>query len=170
MAIRARVFNSDTVRIPLSQGKFALVDREDFIRVAEYQWHVAKKVVAGREYFYAKTNIDKKTVWLHRFILNVSCGILVDHRNRDGLDCRRSNLREATYQQNRANARYTKSKYVGVTEMPNGRFRARIQRPVNGKRVSFHLGYFDTAKEAAKAYNVRAKQEYGEFAVLNLTE
>lgn len=86
----------------------------------------------------------------------------VDHRNGDGLDNRRANLRPATAAQNAANQQLSIANttgYKGVSLYRNGRFRASIQRR--------HLGYFDTAADAARAYDAAALDLFGDFAHLN---
>lgn len=89
-----------------------------------------------------------------------------DHKNRDGLDNRRENLREATDSLNNVNRRkMSKHPYKGVFRQTNGRWAARV-----GSGSEFYLGTFDTIEEAAMAYDVAAKQRYGEFALLNFPE
>jgi hypothetical protein len=100
--------------------------------------------------------------------MNAPPGILVDHRNNDGLDNRRDNLRLATFSQNNINCRRNKSKsssrFVGVTfDKRKKQWRVRIS--VSRKRI--FLGYFDSEIDAAKAYDQAAKKYYGEFARLN---
>ena len=90
-----------TVAIPLSRGRFALVDDEDAERViAAGPWHTR---LAPRT-AYARHNhlVDGRfvTVLMHRFITGWE---YVDHINGDGLDNRRANLRQATRGQNLAN-------------------------------------------------------------------
>lgn len=84
----------------------------------------------------------------------------IDHRNLDRGDNRWRNLRLATKSQNTANCK-SRSKFgKGVDLQKNGRFRARLRK--DGKE--HHLGYFNTAEEAADAYRVAAIQAFGEFA------
>lgn len=106
---------------------------------------------------------------MHRDIMRPETSeILVDHRDGYGLNNQRHNLRMATPQQNRQNSTYRNGKhgYKGVfqnKENHGGRFGARIgfnNRPI-------YLGMFDTAEEAAEAYNRAAVEIFGEFAKLN---
>lgn len=102
---------------------------------------------------------------LSRLIMKAPPDIEVDHRDRDGTNCVRSNLRFATSQQNAANrARKIKSKtgYRGVY-VHGSLFQASVR--VNHKLQS--LGSFVTAEEAARVYDKAAKIAFGEFAVLN---
>lgn len=107
---------------------------------------------------------------LHRVIMGRMLGRelssleMVDHRDRDGLNNSRSNLRIATRSQNFANRKRQKNNttgFKGVTRCPNGkRFYAQIQ--VNNRNI--YLGTYDTAEEAHAAYLAAAKAYFGEFA------
>ena len=107
-------------------------------------------------------------VHLHRLITNAQPGEIIDHVDRDTLNCRRSSLRRATRQQNNWNAgpaRYqTTSKYKGVCLCRRSRrFIAQLRH--DGKRI--RIGYLDTEEDAARAYNAKAAELFGEFAYLN---
>lgn len=148
--------------VVLTRGKVALVDDEDFERVNQYKWHAFKN---GRNE-YAKTCMNLQ---MHRLILGITDSkILVDHIDHDGLDNRRSNLRICTKAQNRFNSlpnRATSSQYKGVSwcnEYKNWRSMMDFQ----GKRIN--LGRFKSEIEAAKAYDAKAKELFGEFAYLNV--
>src|SRR5438045_2649901 len=105
--------------IPLTQGKFALIDAEDFERVSGFKWTLMKSI--NNFYAYRKGNINGKyqSILLHRFILNLNPeDPHVDHRDRNGLNCQKYNLRNATKAQNAWNCRITAvktSKFRGVT-------------------------------------------------------
>ncbi len=109
-------------RIPLTQGLYALVDPEDYDALARYKWHATR----GRTTFYAQRKAwDPVTrrevaIKMHRQILPVGDGLLVDHINRHGLDNRKANLRSATRAQNACNRQRAgrpngHSAYRGVT-------------------------------------------------------
>ncbi len=162
--------DSTTKRIELSQGLYALVDAADYDRVAQYRWWVYRlptRCYAARHVRVAKGVYRKQL--LHRFLMDAQPGQEVDHRDGDGLNCTRANLRIATpeqNQQNRGKHRDNTSGYKGVDWMPNRRkWRARIQ--FNGHTL--HLGVFETAIEAARAYDDAARKYHGAFARLNLT-
>lgn len=160
-------------KIPLSQqgkhaGKyFALVDDEDFEKLNKHKWFFRK---LGRNNIYAITRISgekQKEIFMHRLLLKCPSNLFGDHIDGNGLNNQKGNLRIATKQNNQANSRIPKnntSGYKGVRFRPDrNKFVARISFNDNTK----HLGYFDTDIEAAKAYNQKALELFGEFANLN---
>lgn len=159
--IRPIIIDGDIARIPLTQGKFAIVDVEDLPLVEGKNWYFNKG--------YARTNIriannKQKCVKLHRLIMSDPEGLEVDHINLDKLDNRRSNLRLATASQNQRNrvayANNT-SGYKGVVWHSGAKkWRARIV--CGGKKHS--LGLYATKELAHEAYCNAAKQMHGDFA------
>jgi len=154
--------------IELTRGYVALVDDQDYERVIRFNWyaHVDKQhVYAARSLPWAGGK--RRPEYLHRFILGAPSDIHVDHRNRNTLDCRRDNLREATQaqnMQNRGKFRTNRTGYKGVDFFTQcGKWRAQIK--VHGKTM--HLGLFSTPEDAARAYDATARREYGEFAWTN---
>jgi len=153
--------------IELTWGKYAIVDAEDYLRLSSYKWCAVKE---GRTW-YAKTfRRDGMPLSMHRLITRAPKGLLVDHINHNGLNNRRSNLRLCTHKQNQRNRRPNRggtSEYKGVHWSKNRKkFRAMI---CNNSKI-IHLGYFQDETEAAKAYDKKAKELFGEFAYLNFTE
>lgn len=88
--------------IPLTDGLAALVDDEDYERLARYKWSVAW----GSWYPYAQARVDGKRVLMHRLLTNAPAGYEVDHVNGHSLDNRRGNLRVVTRQENLAKRRF----------------------------------------------------------------
>ena len=151
--------------ISLTQGKIALVDDSDYADVAEHKWCFRKGRHEGATGY--ATGVAgrgrKNPVLMHHFILGHNQR--VDHKDGNGLNNQRDNLRLATNAQNVANARKSRrntSGFKGVTEN-RGKWVAGIR--VNGRRA--HLGRFSTAEEAARAYDKAAVAHFGEFAKLN---
>lgn len=149
--------------IPLTHGKFAIVDAEDYDRLGKYKWYCRE----AKNNFYAFRRNGKKMVSMHREIINAPEGLLVDHIDGDGLNNCKSNLRLCTYAENACNRRPNRkgsSKYKGVWFHKRERkWEARITR--KGKLK--YLGRYDDEIEAALAYDRKAKQLFGEFAYLN---
>jgi len=158
-------------RIPLSRGKYAKVDVEDYERLARYNWYAKK----SHGTFYAvRTEKNKgrsKSRIMHREIMGEAEGFVVDHINHDGLDNRRANLRLATRSQNQWNI--PKNSRIKSTSKYKGVRKRRISKPfsaditVEGRKI--HLGDFAEEVEAARAYDEAAKKYFGEFACLNFS-
>ena len=158
-------------RIYLDEGKWTILDQEDYCRYAGFKWCIGgekKRCYAVRGTMVDPDNI--KIVRLHRLIMNAPDGVLVDHRNGDSFDNRRDNLRLATRSQNACNARKRKnssSRFVGIHwDKQTGRWKAQIR--AQGKDI--WLGRFDNEIDAARAYDAAAKKYHGEFARLNFPE
>ena len=155
----------NTRLIPLSQGKFAIVDAEDYAFLMQWKWCANKN---GNTFYakrFAKTvNGKYKLILMHRLINKTPKHSYTDHKNGNGLDNRKSNIRTATINQNGANRKKNKigtSKYKGVTwNKALGKWKTYIR--VNKELI--HLGYFTNEEEAANAYRDRARIEFGEFA------
>jgi hypothetical protein len=158
-------------RIPLSQGYFAKVDNRDYMAVSAMKWAVDLR--SSRQ-AYAQTwtrkpsgqRISKR---MHTVIAELA-GLgttRIDHINGDGLDNRRANLRSASALQNAWNQRPQRGqRFKGITKvkrLKKNPWHARIK--YGNKHI--HIGYFATEVEAAIAYNLAAKDLYGEFARLN---
>lgn len=160
-----RTARAEAIKVPLSRGQVALVDEEDFDRVSALSWY-ANPTSYDPNKFYAVTSVARRTTYLHRFITGAPNNLLVDHRNRNTLDCRRANLRLATRVQNNVNrVDRTTQPFRGLERRDYCRllWNARIQ--VAGKVIRSER--FATAEAAARAYDAMAREHYGEFAMLN---
>ena len=155
-------------RIPLTQGKYAIVDPDDFERLNKHKWYAVKNTNT----FYALRNkrVGKKYISLgmHRQILHPPENLMVDHINHNGLDNRKANLRLATCAQNTYNRKQFRkdktSKYTGVSWR---KYKKKWAAIICYKRKNIIIGYFKDEKQAAKAYDKAAKKYHGEFASLN---
>lgn len=156
-------------KIPLTQGKFALVDDEDFERVSKYKWCADRHDRGNVTRWYAQRRVrlkngKTKTQRLHKFIL-LGVGE-VDHRDCDGLNNRRRNLRPATRSQNNCNSRRltAKSGFRGVYwDKGSKKWRAKIT--LGNKEM--YVGIYADKKSAALAYDGAATRLFGEFALTN---
>lgn len=154
--------------IKLTKGKVALVDDEDYSTLNKYNWHAQS---IGNT-FYARRTITitkgvKRCSSMHREILSLkgdaTCD--VDHINHDGLDNQRKNLRVCNRTDNMGNCKpHEGRKYKGVHLYKRiNRYSAQLCY----QGVRYFLGYYDTAEQAAKTYDEKAKELFGEFAYLN---
>jgi hypothetical protein len=152
--------------IPLTgTDKCAIIDDDDFLRVSKNRWQLSDNGYARRT---IKVKGVYKGLLLHRFILGITDRkIWTDHINQNKLDCRKSNLRACTASQNKQNIgvrSHNVSRYKGVEyRKDDGRYTVRIG--IDGKMLC--LGSFKNPIDAAKAYNEKAKELFGEFAYLN---
>lgn len=153
--------------IQLTRGQVAIVDDGDFDELSKYNWQAVKK---GRVTYAGRNAIQgekRGRIYMHRQILKTKSGIEVDHISGDGLDNRRSNLRECTHADNSRNRGANSNNacgYKGVFWVEHAKsWRARIK--VNGKAI--HIGYFKVLEDAARAYDATAKKYFGEFSGIN---
>lgn len=153
--------------IPLTQGKFAIVDNADLEELSSHKWY-ALKHPNNRWYAVRDKYLDgeRTHIRMHRQLMKATKGQEIDHRNRDGLFNCRCNLRFCTRSQNNSNQQPKEgtSKYKGIYwHKPNKKWIARIK--LNQKH--YYLGSFVNEVEAAKAYDEKAKELFGEFARTN---
>lgn len=149
-----------TFKIPLSEGLFAFVDEDDAEKVSLYKWRATKR---GHTY-YAYAAINRKTLFMHRFLL-LEPSQFIDHKDGNGLNNIRSNIRICTHAENMRNTRKrinTASKYKGLS-FSNNKWRVSIEQ--NGERL--FLGSFDDELAAAYQYDRAARLLFGKFAKTN---
>jgi hypothetical protein len=163
-------------KIKLTQDKWALVDDEDYDRLNEHKWYADKD---GNDKFYVKRNGNKqKKIRMHREITNAPKGKVVDHINGNPLDNRKENLRVCSQQENCMNRRHrtdNKSGYKGVRYMKKTKGMINeLSKPwmaqIKFNQKVIYLGMYKTKEEAARAYDQKAVELFGEFAQLNFPE
>ena len=160
--------------IPLTRSMVALVDDEDFEWLSQWKWCVSP---SGSGIPYAvrgptvseKKDGRKSLISMHRVIMQTPNGLQTDHINHNTLDNRRSNLRIVNSSQNHHNMRCGcrgNSRFKGVYWYSDKR------KWVAGIRVDkkqIHISCFDDEVEAAKAYDEKAREFFGEFACTNFS-
>lgn len=133
-----------------------MVSDRDYPKLRKYEWYLNAKGYVIRN---SKASEGSHTTYgMGREILGAPKHLYVDHKNRDILDNRRSNLRLATHGENCRNSS-RKAGLKGIRKQASGRYAARV--------CEHHLGTFDTLAEAVSAYNQQVKKLYGKFACLN---
>ena len=147
--------------IELSQGLVALCDPSDAEFLRGYRWHALRI----HKRIYAATTVDGRRSYMHRMLMPDVRE--VDHRDRNGLNNRRENLRACTHSQNIANADFPHgvSGFRGVR-----RNKARWQARIKVHQKTTCLGTYDTPEEAARVYDAVARTTFGEFAYQNIPQ
>lgn len=153
-------------QIPLTKDMVALVDDSDFDWLSASKWHAHKDSNTQNEYYAMRKHPEKNsTQAMHRVILGLTDPeINVDHINGNRLDNQRHNLRICSHAENMRNMKLNSKNTSGfkgvVFRKDSGLWRARIT--FNGKRIT--LGHFNTAEEAAHAYNEACIKYHRDFA------
>jgi hypothetical protein len=155
--------------IPLTQGKVALVDDEDFDFINQWKWSACK---SGKTYYATRKKRiagKDKGFSMHRVLLGIKRRyIFCDHKDGNGLDNRRANIRISSRRQNQANKDPLPgrtSKFMGVSFRKDTK---KWQVAISYRGHSIHLGTYSDEILAAKTYNKVAIEVHGEFARLNV--
>ena len=165
--------------MPLTQGQVAYIDDVDYEQVSQHKWFAVKDTRGCRDTFYARTKIHGKAVSLHRFLVKeIPEGHVIDHIDRDPLNNCRENLRIVNKYQSSQNRKAwvrrdkqstAQSSYKGVY----GRFKSdgsiSWRAVIKKNNKIYNLGSFTTEEEAAQAYDTKAEELHGGYAVLNFT-
>jgi hypothetical protein len=168
LAFRLLRFGCAYRRLYLGQGKWTLLDVKDYYHLRFFKWVVYGN---GTNLYAIRLQLNDSnktsTVYMHREIMNPPPGLVVDHKNCDGLDNRRANLRFATHAQNTRNRRKKKngsSQFLGVYfNKEKSTWDSQLMH--NGKKI--WVGRFDNEIDAARAYDKAALEYHKEFARLN---
>ena len=166
--------DSNMKRINISTPKhpdtYALVDNEDYDELAVHKWTAHEKhgtIYAERR---VVVGTKQRIIHMHRVVMGVAGGVIYDHRNGNGTDNQKHNLRRCSHKENMRNQKLNitnKTGMKGVSWKKNqGRFVAQIT--VDGK--NFNLGCHICPMRTAAIYNNAAAESFGEFARLNQIE
>lgn len=157
--------------IPLTQGKFAQVDDEDFDWLSQWKWYAQK---GGKTYYAVRCSRKcgvKEFVKMHRLILRLTDRkIKGDHEDLDGLNNQKTNLRPCTQSQNLMNRGAPRNSVSGIKGVYWCKKRNNWRAKVKKDQKSYYLGRFNCKDEAGKAYDRKAKELFGEFATLNFPD
>lgn len=159
-------------RIKLSSrngiARYAKVDSEDYDWLNQWKWNAVKSKYTAYavRYIPKSERVRQPVIQMHRLIVGAQEGFQVDHIDGDGLNNQRANLRIVTLQQNRWNRRSQphSSRYKGVSWL-KGKKRWTATIRIQGRNK--FLGLFFEEKEAAKAYDNKAREAFGEYAKTN---
>lgn len=156
--------------IPLTRGQVALVDDENYEMLNKHNWQALKSYKCWYAQRTVKVDGKRKPIMMHRFILGLPSSRFpqTDHKNGNGLDNRKANLRICSPSENcfnRGKKSLSSSKYKGVYRVRNGKWAAHIK--ISSK--DFHLGRYDREEYAARVYDAAARRHYGEFARTNFS-
>lgn len=165
------IINGNTVYIILCDNKGnekerAIIDIEDINKISSFKWtlsvkpkknHVGKYVCTGR----------KPKIYLHRLIVNAPKGFVVDHKDGNGLNNCKTNLKICTVSENGLNWFYSRNSYRGVYfHKDSGKWVSELRH----NNVRYCIGSFKNEKDAAIAYNNKSIELRGENAKLNIIE
>ncbi len=160
-------------KIPLSQGKCALVDDEVFEKINKYKWSACLKRKTKNELWVAVRSVKddnikggRKIIVMHREIMGFP-NEQVDHLNNNSLDNRKENLRLVNATQNGANKRPPFNNAVGYRGVWYDKDLKKYRANIKPENKTVHLGCFKTAKEAAIVWNSKAVEIWGEYAFQN---
>lgn len=154
--------------IPLTKGYFTKVDDDDFKKLAILRWYA--NVNSRKDCVRAARFHNRKTIYLARVVMNAPDGKNVDHINGDTLDNRKSNLRLCSRHENSFNRKMNKNNKAGYKGAYWDKRKNKWKCCVRFEGKAINVGYFDNKKDAAIAYDKKAKELFGEFANINFPQ
>jgi hypothetical protein len=167
--IRPIRVEGDIACIDLTQGYTAIVDAVDLFLVDGFNWraniHRRKDGTIWRIYAVSNVRVlgERRFIYMHRVVSGEPLGLVVDHRNGDGLDNRRSNIRVATYIENGQNLRKPTSNTSGAKGVSWRKTEKKWRAQITAFGKNYHLGFFESIEEAACAYSAASAKLHGEF-------
>ena len=146
------------VSSPEDEPVFALISEEDQGLVSKYKWHAR----IGRNTVYVQGNVDGKMIRLHRFLMGPKDDLVIDHKDRDGLNNTRGNLRFVTLGQNGQNSQLRS----GTSEFRGVSWSTQVKK-WHVKCGGDHIAYFQDEDDAARSYDEAVLRKYGRNAATN---
>jgi len=154
-------FDGDSALCSLPDGSQFVIDNQDYPLVSKYQWRITPHG------YFMGTNGSGERIFLHRLIMNPPEGKFVDHVDCNKANCRRSNMRICDKTQNNRNIGLQKNNQCGYKGVYWAADRSKWRAEITVDRRHIHIGSFDTAEEAADAYDEMCLLYFGEFARTN---
>ena len=156
-------------QIPLTQGKFALVDDEDYEYLMQWRWYYDHGYAIRNTFVSrAEGKQTNKRTYMHREILQTPKNMLSDHIDGNKINNQRNNLRCVTASQNSMNAKCDKNTSSGFKGVSWHKRRNKWSSYITVDKKIKYLGYFEDKISAAITYNSMALKHFGEFARLNI--
>jgi hypothetical protein len=157
-------------KVKLTQGKYALVDNDLFEELNKVKWYALRD---GKTFYAVRkarlASGKRTTLQMHRYIFELMGWALpetVDHRDRNGLNNQRANLRPATRQQQRHNQGRRTNNTSGVMGVCYSKQMQKWQASGHLNKKQILLGYFTRKRDAIAARNTFVHDHHGEFAIL----
>lgn len=143
-----------------------MVDDEEYLDLIKFNWHISGGYAVRGKYIYRTKKTTTES--MHRVIMKPPSGMEVDHINHNKLDNRKINLRICTHSENFMNRNLQRNSTSGVRGVSWNKLVNKWQVQIAKDHKHFCLGYFLDIKEASKAYEIKARELFGEFYYSNL--
>ncbi len=157
--------------IQISKGQLATVNDEDYSYLSQFKWYFSHGYAVR---YNGRDGNTQKMVRMHTEILTmyeqIREGCLIDHKDGDGLNNVRSNLRVATHSQNLQNRGRPKGNTSGYKGVSWNKITESWEAYITVRRHRIRLGYYNVPEDAAHAYDIAALDYHKEFAVLNFPD
>lgn len=175
--IREIRIDGNIAHVPLTRGYEAVIDAVDAHLVSGFNWYAeidGRSDGSIRSVYAVRKRRDEsgneKGERLHRIIAGATPGFEVDHKDGDGLNNRRDNIRSATTAQNQHNQRIAQHNTSGAKGVTWHRQRGKWQAQIVISKKRKYLGCFSTVSDASRAYHAAAVSAFGEWANLGVAE
>lgn len=152
--------------INMKHDRKMLVDDEDYPLLNRFNWWAFK----SRYTYYAQARIGGKMVLVHRLIMPARKNQIIDHKDNNGLNNQKNNLRVCSFSQNNQNSKNREHNTSGFRGVHYNRRDKMYYCRIGNKGKRLFVGCFKDSTEAAKAYDVKAKELHGQFCKLNFPE